>query len=100
MELKTINEFAELQTILAANQPASTTQVYIINQSKTFVSDPFHFDIDPQPAPNPTRENMNFCFTFFSTKKYISPKYDLFCYLWDKQKFNSFEFKMYDILMI
>ena len=39
---------------------------------------------DPDTAPNPTlnRENINFFFTFFFRKKYISPKYDLFCYLW------------------
>ena len=75
MELKTINEFAELQTILAANQPASTTQVYIINQSKTSVSDPFHFDIDPNPAPNPTRDPRKYqllSYFFFCKKIYFS----------------------------
>ena len=40
----------------------------------TSVADPFHFDMDLDPAPNPTlnREIINFCFTFFYYKKYFS----------------------------
>ena len=51
---------------------------------ETSVADPFHFEMHPDPAPNPikNRENINFCYTFFFYKKYNSPNYDLFCYLW------------------
>ena len=75
---------------------------YILKIHKSGVADLFHFDLDPireitdpDPAQNPTynRENINFCFTFFSIKKYIFPKYDRFCYLWGKYLCQYYFFK-------
>ena len=76
---------------------------------KSSVADPFHFDMDPfreitdpvpDHAPNPSqnRENINFCFTFFSIKNIFLRNmtcfdiYGVNIYV-SKHKFNSFEKK-------
>ena len=40
--------------------------------------------MDPDPAPNPTKkpENVNFVLFFLYKKKYFSPKYDLFFFIY------------------
>ena len=40
-------------------------QGFIMYIQRNSVSDSFHFDSDPDPAQNPTRKNINSCFTFF-----------------------------------
>ena len=54
------------------------------------VADPFHFDMDPDPFHEIMDPNGKYqlFFTFFFYKKYISPKYDLFCYSWSKYVSN------------
>ena len=59
------------------------------------VADPFHFDMDSDPALNPRKYQLLFYFFFY--KNFISPKYVLLCCLWgkylchSKQSFKRFE---------